>query len=186
LLLAVLATVTIVGCAPFIGGRPLPAPGGPGRAPGAGRHAIQLGAPGTPANRFDLATSELGPGDSAQRVLDVIVTDRRTRRLGLRVSVSVSSRLDSDAHEGLEVAIDSCRRAWRERVHPLRYTCRGRIRKVLRRAPLAKVKARGEISVRRGGGRVEHLRLRLALPAAAQNDFQALRSTLVFDLIARR
>ncbi len=174
-----------MGCAPFIGLDRFA--GGLGKA-GASSSVptIALGAPGTPANRFDIDSTGLGPGDSSQRVLDINTKSARDFVVTLRISVTKSSLLDRDRVNGLQISLDDCRSGWHENHVPFVYECRGgRIGTVMSSRPLADVKWAGPIVMRlTSGSGTEHLRMRVVLPSTAKNQFQGLTTVLKLDLTA--
>jgi spore coat-associated protein N len=180
---ALVGITAVVGGAPFLHtNRYL---GGSASASAAVRPMLRLGARGTPANRLDIESSNLGPGDSAQRVFDVNLETDRPLDLSMRVSVTRSSLLDRDRKHGLRIAIESCASGWQAHSSPLRYTCaRGR-RTESRARALSKLKAGPPVrfAVMRNSS-VLHLRVRLTLPKNASNAFQNRRSVLQFKLVS--
>src|SRR4051795_13339093 len=81
----------------------------------AGTPSIQPGATGTGSNRLNVGASGVLPGDTVQRAVDL--TNAGNSGLGtvsLTTTASPSSKLDTDAANGLQMTIDSCSGAWTE------------------------------------------------------------------------
>ena len=180
---ALVGITAMVGGAPFLHtNRYL---GGPDTASASVRPVLRLGAPGTPANRLDIESSNLGPGDTSQRVFDVDLKTDRPLDLSMRVSARQSSLLDRDRTHGLRIAIESCASGWQVHANPVRYTCARGLRTESRARALSKAKAGPPVqfAVIRNSG-VLHLRVRLMLPKNASNAFQNQRSVLQFKLVS--
>lgn len=142
---------------------------------------IALGAAGTAANRLTVGASGLVPGDSLQRAVQLSNTGSEALSdLTLTTTASVTSVLDSDPANGLQVSLDRCSVAWTESATaPYTYTCGGTTTAVLASRPVlaSAVDVAGPALV---AGATDHLRVTLTLPAAAGNTFQDKTSTLVF------
>ncbi len=177
--LAAFVTVTVVGCAPFVGPDHLGTPAGASKRVA----AVKLGAPGSPANRLDIPTRDLGPGDSSERAFDLEIRNVRVTRVTLRVHVSRSSLLDRDP-AGLQIAVDTCKSGWRESKNALTYTCASKAATVLSWRPLSKIKRGVDFNVPQSSADATHLRLRLRLPATATNALQGKTSQLGIELVA--
>jgi spore coat-associated protein N len=98
----------------------------------------------------------------------------------LTTAASTSSVLDTDAANGLQLAVDRCSAAWTESASaPYTYTCAGTVSAVLASRPVVGAgMALANLSLAAGG--VDHLRVTLALPAAADNAFQGKSSTITY------
>lgn len=148
---------------------------------GTGTLTVALGASGTSANRLDVAAADLVPGDTVQRSVDVVTAGSvALSGLTLTTSASTSSVLDTDAVNGLQLAIDRCSAAWTESASaPYTYTCGGTVSSVLASRPVIGAGlALANLSLAPGG--TDHLRVTLALPAAADNTFQGKSSTIAY------
>jgi hypothetical protein len=150
-----------------------------------GTVSIALGAPG-PANRLTLGASSLLPGDTMQRTVDLANTGvAGSDDLGsvtLTTSAAVSSLLDTDATNGLELAIDKCSQAWTESGSSpaFTYTCGGTTSTVLaQRAVIGSDLALSNLASL-AAGQTDHLRVTLTLPTAAPNTMQGLSSQLTY------
>ena len=101
-----------------------------------GSVSIALGAVG-PANRLTLGANGLLPGDTMQRVIDLqntgIPGSDDLAAVSLTTSASLSSLLDTDATNGLQMAIDRCSVPWTESgTSPaFTYSCSGTTSSVL-------------------------------------------------------
>ncbi|WP_298252107.1 hypothetical protein [uncultured Arthrobacter sp.] len=154
----------------------------------AGRVAIQLGTPGTAANRFNLSGSSLVPGDTLQRVATISNTGNQAFG-GVTLStipVGSPSKLTTDAVNGLQLAVDSCSVPWTEGgIAPAyTYTCAGTIASVLPSRAIIGSNAAFSGLASITPGRTDHLRFTATLPVAADNTFQGLTSTVNFAFTA--
>lgn len=143
---------------------------------------IDLGAPGTSANRLDVDASDLAPGDTAQRAVDLI--NRGTLDLGsitTTITASPSSALDTDEDHGLRVAIDRCSVPWTESgtAPAYTYSCSGSVTQSLAIRPV--ITTATPLTVPLGSGTTSHLRVTISLPSTADNRFQGLSSGLHFS-----
>ena len=80
-----------------------------------GTVTIALGATGASTNRLTVGASNIAPGDTIQRSVDLI--DSGTIDLAsitLTTNATTSSLLDTDATNGLQMVIDRCSNAWTE------------------------------------------------------------------------
>lgn len=149
-----------------------------------GKVAIALGAVGA-ANRLTLGASGLLPGDTMQRVVDLTNNSGGSDPLAsitLTTTASPSSLLDTDATNGLQMAIDSCTNPWTETgTSPaFTYTCGGTSKSVLAtRAVVGADMALSNLTSLTSGA-TDHLRVTLSLPSSAPGTMQALSSTLAY------
>lgn len=150
-----------------------------------GSVSIALGTPG-PANRLTLGASGLLPGDTMQRVVDLSNTGvAGSDDLGsvtLTTAASASSLLDTDATDGLKLAIDKCSQAWTESGSSpaFTYTCGGTTSSVLAdRAVVGSDLALANLASVEAG-ETDHLRVTLTLPSSAPNAMQGLSSQLTY------
>jgi spore coat-associated protein N len=77
-----------------------------------------------PFSRLGTGASPIAPGDTMQRAIDLSYSGSIS--LGsatLTTNATSSSLLDSDATNGLQIAIDKCSAAWTESGPPYTYTC---------------------------------------------------------------
>lgn len=146
-----------------------------------GTVALELGTPGTAANRLTVGASGLVPGDRLERAVQLKNSGTEALSdLTLTTTASASSLLDTDTTTGLRLVVDRCSVAWTESATPpYLYTCGGTTTSVVadRAAVGSAIDLDGPALV---AGATDHLRVRLALPAAAGNPLQNKTSTLVF------
>ena len=89
-----------------------------------------------PTNRLGTGASLVAAGDSMQRAIDLNYAGSISfGSATLTTSASPSSALDTDATDGLHVAIDKCSVAWTESGPPYTYTCGGSTSTVLASSP---------------------------------------------------
>jgi predicted ribosomally synthesized peptide with SipW-like signal peptide len=150
-----------------------------------GSVSIALGEAG-PANRLTLGANGLLPGDTMQRVVDLsnsgVAGSDDLGSVALTTAATTSSLLDTDATNGLKVAIDKCSQAWTESgsAPAFTYTCGGTSASVLaERAVIGSNVALSNLSSL-AAGQTDHLRVTLTLPAGAPNAMQGLSSQLTY------
>jgi hypothetical protein len=145
---------------------------------------IALGASG-PANRLSVAASGLVPGDTVQRAatLSNAAGNQALSAITLTTSALPSSKLDTDASMGLQLAVDNCSVSWTEAgtAPAYTYTCSGTTTQVLASRPVtgSNLPLTNLTSV--AAGQTDNLRVTLSLPSTADNTFQTLSSTVAFN-----
>jgi predicted ribosomally synthesized peptide with SipW-like signal peptide len=146
-----------------------------------GTVTIALGATGASTNRLTVGASNIAPGDTIQRSVDLI--DQGTINLAsvtLTTSATTSSVLDTDGTNGLQMVIDKCSQAWTEAGPPYTYTCGGSTSSVLTsRAAIQTGVTLSNLSSLTAGN-TDHLRVTLTFPSGAGNSFQNKSSTIQY------
>jgi hypothetical protein len=149
-----------------------------------GTMKIELGAPGSAANRLTLGATGLVPGDTIQRAVTLNNTGNQgLAGISLTTTALPSSKLDTDPTNGLQLLIESCSAPWTEAgTSPAcPYTCSGTTKTVLDSRPvIGQNLALGDV-LALGAGKADNLRVKLTLPAAADDSFQGQNSTLSFS-----
>jgi hypothetical protein len=140
------------------------------------------------ANRLTVGATNLVPGDTIQRAVDITNNGSAgTSSVGsvsLTTTASPSSLLDTDTTNGLQMVIDKCSVAWTESGPPYTYTCGGTTTSVLAsKAVIGSNVALSNMSSITAGN-TDHLRVTLTLPAAAGNTLQGQSSTLSYVFTA--
>jgi predicted ribosomally synthesized peptide with SipW-like signal peptide len=149
---------------------------------------IALGTTGTTNNRLDIGATAMAAGDTLDR--QVKLTNAGNVNLGaltLTTSALTSSVLDTDTTNGLKLSIDSCPTAWTESGPPYTYTCAAGSTTVLAARPVIGSNiSLGTLGSSTAGG-ADYLRVRLQLPATADNTFQGKTSAIryTFDATQR-
>jgi len=151
-----------------------------------GTVSITLGATG-PANRLAIGATNLVPGDTIQRAVDLVnngtAGSDALSSIQLTTTASPSSLLDTDATNGLQMVIDKCSVAWTESGPPYTYTCSGTTSSVLAsRAVIGSNLALSNL-VSTATGSTDHLRVTLTLPSAAGNTLQGQASTISYNFV---
>ena len=151
-----------------------------------GTVSVTIGA----ANRLTVAASNLVPGDTIQRAIDINNNGSAgTSSVGsivLTTTAPTSSLLDSDAVNGLQMVIDKCSVAWTESGPPYTYTCGGVTTSVLTtRAVIGASIALSNMSALTAGN-TDRLRVTLTLPAASANSLQGQTSSLNYVFTANQ
>jgi predicted ribosomally synthesized peptide with SipW-like signal peptide len=132
-----------------------------------------------PTNRLGTGAS-LAAGDSMQRAIDLNYAGSISfGAITLTTSASPSSALDTDATDGLHVAIDTCSVAWTESGPPYTYTCGGSTSTVLASSPVIGSNA-ALSNLTLTAGSTDHLRVTVTLPSTAGNSLQNLSSTIAY------
>jgi predicted ribosomally synthesized peptide with SipW-like signal peptide len=131
-----------------------------------------------PTNRLGTGASTIAAGDSMQRAIDLNYAGSISfGSATLTTSASASSALDTDATDGLHIAIDKCSVAWTESGPPYTYTCGGSTSTVLASSPvIGSNVALSNLTLTAGS--TDHLRVTVTLPSSAGNTFQNLSSTV--------
>ena len=153
-----------------------------------GTVSITLGATGA-ANRLTIGASNVVPGDTIQRAVDLINNGTSTAdtlsSIVLTTTPSPSSLLDTDATNGLQMVIDKCSNTWTEAgtAPAYTYTCSGTTSSVV--ASRAVVGANIALSnlTTLANTTTDHLRVTLTLPSAAGNTFQGLTSAISYNFV---
>jgi predicted ribosomally synthesized peptide with SipW-like signal peptide len=131
-----------------------------------------------PVSRLGTGASLIAAGDTMQRAIDLSYSG--TISLGsatLTTSATSSSLLDTDATNGLQIAIDKCSQAWTESGPPYTYTCGGSTSSVLAsRALIGSAIALSNLTLTAGS--TDHLRVTVTLPSSADNTLQNKSSTI--------
>ena len=156
----------------------------------AGTVSFDVGAAGGAANRLTVAASGAIPGDTVQRAVTLTNTgDQNLTAVTLTTAAAPSSKLDTDAANGLQMQVDACSTAWTEAgASPsFTYTCPGITTTVLssRAVVGTKMPLAGLTSVT--PAKTDFLRVTLTVPTGADNTFQGLTSTIgfAFDAVQR-
>ncbi len=149
---------------------------------------IELGAAGTAANRLTLGATGLVPGDTIERAVTLSSTgDQGLGGISLTTTAKTSSKLDTDATNGLQLTIDSCSVPWTETgTSPaFTYTCSGTTKPALDSRPVIgqNLPLRSDL-LSMGAGKTDNLRVTVKLPATADDNFQGQNSTVAFKLDA--
>jgi len=148
-----------------------------------GTVTIALGATGASTNRLTVGASNIAPGDTIQRSVDLI--DSGTIDLAsitLTTNATTSSLLDTDATNGLQMVIDRCSNAWTEggTAPAYTYACSGATSTVLASRAIVGTNLALSNLAALTNGVTDHLRVTLSFPSAAPNSFQNQSSTIQY------
>lgn len=161
---------------------------------GSGAVALALGATGAVTNRLTVAASNLVPGDTVQRTVDLVGTSTDPAGgLSLTTTAPVSSVLDTDTTNGLHLWVEHCSVPWTETVvgAGFTYTCSGTARTLLGTPGtgvpviqssvdlLAAATSAGATLASLNNG-TDRLRVTLRFPSGAGNTLQSRSSTIRF------
>lgn len=146
-----------------------------------GTVTIVLGATGAATNRLDVNVAGITPGDTVERSVDLANTGTLDlASVTLTTMATVSSVLDTDPAQGLQMQIDRCSVPWTETgaAPDFSYTCGGTTSSVLgSQAIIGTNLALGNLASTTVGN-TDHLLVSITLPTASGNAFQGKSSTL--------
>ena len=134
----------------------------------------------SPFSRLGTGASPIAAGDTMQRGIDLSYSGSISfGSATLTTSATSSSLLDTDATNGLQIAIDKCSQAWTESGPPYTYTCGGSTSSVLAsRALIGSSMALSNLTLTSGS--TDHLRVTITFPSAAGNTLQNQSSTISY------
>ena len=134
----------------------------------------------SPFSRLGTGASPIAAGDTMQRGIDLSYSGSISfGSATLTTSATSSSLLDTDASNGLQIAIDKCSQAWTESGPPYTYTCSGSTSTVLAsRALIGSSMALSNLTLTTGS--TDHLRVTITFPSAAGNTLQNQSSTISY------
>ena len=147
-----------------------------------GTVTIALGATGAATNRLNVGATNIAPGDTIQRSVDLINSGTITWPITLSTTATTSSLLDTDATNGLQMVIDRCSNAWTEggTAPAYTYTCSGTTSTVLASRAVIGTNLTLSNLAALTTGVTDHLRVTLTFPSAAPNTFQNQSSTIQY------
>jgi spore coat-associated protein N len=133
-----------------------------------------------PFSRLGTGASPIAAGDTMQRAVDLSYSGSISfGSATVTTSATTSSALDTDATNGLQIAIDRCSQAWTESGPPYTYTCGGSTSSVLAsRALIGSNVALSNLTLT--AGVTDHLRVTVSFPSAAGNTLQNQSSTVSY------
>ncbi len=147
--------------------------------------SMTIGASGA-ANRLAVAATDIVPGDTIQRAVNLTVDSTTTdtpSSIKLTTTGSAANVLTSDTTNGLQVKIEACSVAWTESTAPYTYSCSGTVSTVLaRRAIIGSNLALSGLGL--AAGTTNHLVVTADLPSTADNTFQNLANTVTYSFTA--
>src|SRR5947209_7001767 len=148
-----------------------------------GTVTVNLGATGASTNRLNVNASGIAPGDTIKRSVDLINAGTLDlASVTLTTTATVSSTLDTDTTNGLQVQLDVCSVAWTESgVSPaFSYTCSGTTSAVIAsRAIIGSNLAMSNLTATTHGN-TDHLLVTLTLPGGSGSPLQGHSSTVQF------
>ncbi|MHB1787473.1 MAG: TasA family protein [Acidimicrobiales bacterium] len=164
--------------------------GGP-QAINSGTMKIDLGATGASTNRLTVNATNIAPGDTIDRSVDLSndsTNNMPFSAVTLSTSFSPSSLLNTSSTMGLQLTVSECSVPWTEAgTSPaFTYTCSGTTTSLLGPAPWAMTATSlGALNVLSGSNTaVDHLLFHLVLPSTADNTLQGQSSTVTYTFTA--
>lgn len=156
-----------------------------------GETKIELAGQG--AQGLDVAAVNLVPGDTVERAVQLTRAGTTegfgSVALSTTSAAAAPSILTTNAKDGLQLSIDQCSVAWVKAADSKKMTCGGTTTSVLSSVPVIGAnRDLGKVTeTLNGETKVSNLRVTLALPQAANNDFQLKADTVkfVFDATQR-
>ncbi|ANH39210.1 hypothetical protein I601_2797 [Nocardioides dokdonensis FR1436] len=139
---------------------------------------------------LDVPAVKLVPGDTVQRAVQLVRAEQTegfgSVKLTTTSSAGVPSILTTNVTNGLQLSIDQCSVAWVKSATTKEMTCSGATTSIL--ASRAVIGANTDLTevtkTLNGSTGVSNLRLTLALPQAADNEFQLKSDTVNFKFDA--
>ena len=147
-----------------------------------GTMTLTLGSTGSVTNRFNIASTDIAPGDTIQRTLTVTAGGSVTMDdIALEITAPTTSLLDSNAN-GLQVIVERCPGGqWSESGPPYTYSCGGGASTVYSSRSVMQAKADGVVNLTgENTSGANYLRVTLTFSTAADDTFQNLASQLEF------
>jgi predicted ribosomally synthesized peptide with SipW-like signal peptide len=148
-----------------------------------GTVTVALGATGGVSNRLNVNATNIAPGDTMQRTVDLVNSSSMALASDtLTTTAPTSSVLDTDTTNGLQLTIDRCSVPWTEAGSSpaYTYTCSGSTTSVLAsRAIIGTNLALSNMTLTAGPA-TDHLRVTMTLPSTAGNSFQGVTSNITF------
>lgn len=146
---------------------------------------LQLGTDGTSANRLSVDATNIAPGDTISRAVDVVNNGTLDfSALRLSTTAAPSSLLDADPADGLQMTVLGCTVPWTETATSpgYDYTCAGaQSTHVAPRPVIGSDMELSGISAMEAGS-TAHLMIELVLPERAGNEFQDQTSTIQYTV----
>jgi hypothetical protein len=134
---------------------------------------------------IDVPVSGLAPGDTSQRVIDLVnQSSSNLSAVALTTTPTVSSLLDADEANGLQMTVTRCSQTWSESGPPLGYSCGGTETIVVSTRPVIGSELPLAGSPALMAGQTDHLLVTMTLPSAAGNDFQGAVSSIAFTFVS--
>jgi spore coat-associated protein N len=137
-----------------------------------------------PSNRLSVAATDIVPGDTIQRAVDLLVDSTTTSDLSsitLTTTAASSNVLTSDAAHGLQLEVKRCSVPWTEAgtAPAYTYTCSGTESSVLAsRAIIGSGVGLSNLAL--ASGSTNNLRVMVTLPTTADDTFQNLSNTVTY------
>lgn len=152
-----------------------------------GTVVIELGNAGTSANRLTVNATNVAPGDTVQRAVDLSNSGSLAlASITLSTTATTSSLLDTDVTNGLQMVIDRCSVPWTEAgtAPAYTYTCSGTTSTTVASRPVIGANLAMANLTSTAAGSTDHLRVTLSLPTSADNTFQGRTSTISYTFTA--
>jgi len=147
---------------------------------------VDLAPIGTSAvnNRLSVGASQIAAGDTLQRTVNIRnIGTIALSTITLTTSATTSSLLDTDATNGLQLAVSVCDQAWTETGPPFTYTCGGTTSSVLAsRQVIGSTLALSNLNLTANTD--NFARVTLTLPSGAPNTLQNQTSVINFAFTA--
>ncbi len=139
------------------------------------------------AGDLTVDANKLVAGDTVQRAFTL--ANGGTADLGavtLTTTAQPTTKLDTDATNGLQMKIDSCSAAWTKAGTPTAptYTCTGTTKSVIAPKPVIGAGTAVNNLAAIGAGNADNLLVTMTLPQIADNTFQNLSSTINYKFDA--
>lgn len=152
-----------------------------------GSGTVKLDMSGQATRGLDVNVTNMVPTDTAQRAVQLTrsATSEAFGAVTLKTTMNTDNLLKTGA-DGLKLSIDACSVPWVKAATTNDLTCSGTTTPVLASgsALQANVDLPKALADLNGATKVANLRVQLALPQAANNDYQGLNNTVNFEFTA--
>jgi hypothetical protein len=148
-----------------------------------GSLSVDVGQSGTQANRLDVDATDVSPGETVERSLDLINSGSiDLSAITLTTTATSSSILDTDTTDGIQLQIDRCSTDWDESgsAPDYTYSCSGSTDSVLASRPIIGSGLTLDNLSALSGGHTDHLLVSMTLPSSADNSFENQSSAIRF------
>lgn len=148
---------------------------------------IALGTAGSATNRLTIGASDIVPGDTIERAVDLSNTGNATlASVALTTTAAPSTALTTDVTNGLQMLVQKCSVAWTETsavagVAPFTYACSGTTTTLAAPEPVIQTsQSLGSTLASLAPAGVDYLMVELSFPTAAPNADQTLSTSITY------
>lgn len=134
-------------------------------------------------NNFATSAANIVPGDTINRQVKLVNGGTANQSaITLTTAATVTSILDTDTTNGLQMTVQSCPTAWTQTVvgNGFTYSCSGTVTTLIAARPVVGANIALPAAAAQTAGSTSYLVVSLSLPTTADNSFQGKTSTISF------